>query len=588
MPPISSKTEKPKDTKKTVRRLTAYLLRYRYALLLALLLSVGGNLLALVGPKLSGSAINAIQGPGNVAFQRVFHYVRLMIVFYIASSLMNYLLSILMMKIGRTIARNMRNDVFDKLMKLPVGYFDRNQTGDIISRVSYDIDVINGSLSTDVVQLFSSLITVAGAFIMMLVVCPPLVIAACITIPISVVYTRHMTRKTRPMFARRSACYGKLNGFTEEMFSGQKTLQAYVHEARSVRDFDRINDEACEAFYNTEYYGTMIGPSVNFINNLSLSLVAILGSIFYMYRIVTLGDISSFVLYSRKFSGPINEVANIFHEFLSALAAAERVFRLLDEPEESPDKGNALPLKETRGDVELRDITFGYSKEKIILSNVNLRADAGKLIAIVGPTGAGKTTIINLLMRFYDPQSGQVLLDGTDHLDYTRSSLRHAYAMVLQDTWLFHGTVYDNIAYGRENATREEVVAAAKAARIHKYIMCLPKGYDTIITEDGSNISKGQKQLLTIARAMLYQSRMLILDEATSNVDTQTERQIQKAMRTLMQGKTCFVIAHRLSTIQHADRILVIDGGTIAEQGTHQELLAKKGIYYTMYQSQFQ
>ncbi len=588
MPPLSTKTEKPKDTKKTMRRLAVYLLRYRVGLLLALLFSVGANLLALVGPKLSGSAINAIQGPGNVDFSRVFHYVRLMILFYVLSSLMNYLLSVLMMKIGRAIARNMRNDVFEKLMKLPVSFFDRNQTGDIISRVSYDIDVINSSLSTDVVQLFSSLITVIGAFIMMLVVCPPLVLAACVTIPLSIFYTRHMTKKTRPMFARRSACYGNLNGFSEEMFSGQRTLQAYVHEERSIRDFDRINDEACDAFYDTEYYGTMIGPSVNFINNLSLSLVAILGSVLYMYKVVRLGDISSFVLYSRKFSGPINEIANIFHEFLSALAAAERVFRLLDEPEETPDKEDARLPEEIRGSVALKDITFGYTKEKIILSGVNLLAKPGQLIAIVGPTGAGKTTIINLLMRFYDPQQGRILLDGTDHLDYTRSSVRRAYAMVLQDTWLFHGTVYDNIAYGREGASREEVVAAAKAARIHKYIMCLPKGYDTIITEDGGNISKGQKQLMTIARAMLYQSPMLILDEATSNVDTQTERQIQKAIRTLMQGKTCFVIAHRLSTIQHADCILVIDGGAIAEQGTHDELLAKKGLYYTMYHSQFQ
>ncbi len=589
MPPLSSKTDKPKDTKGTALRLLSYLSRYRLALLLCLLLSVAGNLFSLLGPKLSGNAIDAIAGgEGAVLFDRVYYFARWMLILYILSAVFSYLLSVLMMRIGRNIGKCLRGEVFNKLMRLPVSFFDTNQTGDIISRVSYDIDVISNSLSTDVVQILSSLVTVIGAFIMMLLVCPQLVGVVLITIPLSVCYSRHMVKVTRPVLSRRSASYGALNGFSEEMFSGQKTIQAYVHEDASLAEFETCNGEACDAYYAAERYAAKIGPTVGFINNLSLALTAMFGSILYMYEVVLLGQISSFVLYTRKFSGPINELANMANEILSALAAAERVFRLLDETEEVADVPNAKELHDVRGDVTLENIAFSYVPEKPILTGVNLTADAGKMIAIVGPTGSGKTTIINLLMRFYDPVSGTVRIDGTNHLEFTMESLRRAYALVLQDTWVFHGTIYENIAYGRTDATKDEVIAAAKAAHIHKYIMCLPEGYDTVITEDGGNISKGQKQLLTIARAMLYDANMLILDEATSNVDTRTERQIQQAMRTLMADKTCFVIAHRLSTIQHADTILVIGDGTIAERGTHEELMAKKGRYYALYQAQFE
>ena len=334
--------------------------------------------------------------------------------------------------------------------------------------------------------------------------------------------------------------------------------------------------------------GMTMGPTVGFINNLGLALIGLVGAVFYLWKIVDLGQISSFVLYSRKFSGPINEIANIINEIYSALAAAERVFRLLDEPEEVKDIYGAKTLSDVQGDVGMKNVSFGYVPGRTILHNLNLKADAGKTIAIVGPTGAGKSTIINLLMRFYDVDAGEILVDGHEIRTLTRDSLRRAYAMVLQETWLFHGTIYENIAYGKENATMEEVVAAAKAARIHSYIMRLPDGYQTVISEDGTNISKGQKQLLTIARAMLYDTQMLILDEATSNVDTSTERQVQQAMRSLMAGRTCFVIAHRLSTIQNADRILVLDYGDVVEQGTHDELMVQKGFYYRLYASQFE
>lgn len=592
MPPKSqrdTKKERPRDAKGTLLRTWHYITRFRLLMIFIALMCIGSNLLALVGPSLAGQAIDeAAAGAGRVDFGRVWHYARLMLLFYVSSSVLTILINFLMMNVGRNIARQMRSDVFCKLMKLPVGYFDRNAAGDIISRVSYDIDVLSTSISTDIVQIMTSIVTVLGSLFMMIYISPLLSLMVLITIPLSVLYTRYMGKKTRPLFARRSAAYGKMNGYVEEMFSGQKTILAYAQEDPVLNKFEDINAEASEAFYWANHYSMTIGPTMNFINNLGLALLGMFGSVLYLKDYVSLAQISSFVLYSRKFSGPINEIANIVNEIYSALAAAERVFRLLDETEEPADAADAAELTDVRGDVDISNVSFGYTPEKIILRDFNLKAEAGKLIAIVGPTGAGKTTVINLLMRFYDVNTGEIRVDGREILTLTRESLRRAYAMVLQDTWLFNGTIYENIAYGREGATRDEVVEAAKAAKIHHYIMQLPDGYDTVINEDGGNISKGQKQMLTIARAMLYDSRMLILDEATSNVDTDTERRIQTAMRRLMAGRTCFVIAHRLSTIRNADRILVVNNGNIVEQGTHQELMSAKGFYHQLYVSQFE
>jgi len=592
MPPRGqrdTKKEKPRDAKGTLLRIWRYVSRFRALMIGISLMCIASNLLALVGPSLAGRAIDeAAAGPGKVDFSRVWHYARLMLLFYISSSVLTLLINYLMMNVGRNIARQMRSDVFYKLMKLPVGYFDRNAAGDIISRVSYDIDVLSTSISTDIVQIMTSVVTVFGSLFMMIYISPVLSLMVLVTIPLSILYTRYMGKKTRPLFARRSAAYGKMNGYVEEMFSGQKTILAYAQEDPILNKFENINREASDAFYWANHYGMTIGPTMNSINNLGLALLGMFGSLLYLKDLASLAQISSFVLYSRKFSGPINEIANIVNEIYSALAAAERVFRLLDEAEEAQDIADARTLTGVRGDVELKNVSFGYTPGKVILRDFNLKAEAGKLIAIVGPTGAGKTTIINLLMRFYDVNTGEIRVDGHEIRSLTRESLRRAYAMVLQDTWLFNGTIYDNIAYGKENALREDVVEAAKAARIHHFIMQLPEGYDTVISEDGGNISKGQKQMLTIARAMLYDARMLILDEATSNVDTGTERQIQAAMRQLMTGKTCFVIAHRLSTIQNADRILVVNDGNIVEQGTHRELMEKKGTYYKLYNSQFE
>ncbi len=397
-----------------------------------------------------------------------------------------------------------------------------------------------------------------------------------------------ITGKTRPLFRLRSRKLGELNGFVEEMITGQKTLKAYHQEENTIQKFDERNAEAVEAYYRAEYYGSVVGPAVNFINNLSLALISIFGALLFLAGQMSIGSISSFILYSRKFSGPINEAANIMSELQSALAAAERVFYMIDEPAEVSDRKEAVALSDVKGDVLLENVNFGYTKEQMIIKGLNLHAVPGKLVAIVGPTGAGKTTLINLLMRFYDVQSGHIEVDNQEICHVTRSSLRKAYAMVLQDTWLFQGTVFENIAYGKQGATLEEVTNAAKAAKIHSYIKRLPQGYGTILTDEGTNISKGQKQLLTIARAMLLNAPMLILDEATSNVDTRTEQQIQQAMRKLMENKTCFVIAHRLSTIQNADVILVVNHGEIVEQGTHKELMDQKGFYYQLYRAQFE
>ncbi len=583
------KYEKPKNRKGTILRLARYMVQYKYRVLFALGLTVASNLLALMGPMLSGYAIDAIEpGVGRVDFARVFYYAALMVIFYLVSSALSYVLSVLMIHISRKVVYKMREDVFTHLMELPVGYFDTHQTGDIISRISYDIDTVNTSLANDLVQILTTLITVVGAFSMMIAISPRLVLIFAFTVPLSTFLTKLITGKTRPLFRLRSRKLGELNGFVEEMITGQKTLKAYHQEENTIRKFDGKNEEAVEAYYRAEYYGSVVGPTVNFINNLSLTLVSVFGALLFLAGKMRIGSISSFILYSRKFSGPINEAANIMSELQSALAAAERVFNMIDEPAEMADSENAVELCQVRGDVRLENVSFGYTKEQQIIKNLNLRAPHGKLIAIVGPTGAGKTTLINLLMRFYDVQDGYIFVDNREIRDVTRTSLRKGYAMVLQDTWLFQGTVFENIAYGRQNATLEDVVEAAKAAKIHSYIMRLPQGYDTVLTDEGTNISKGQKQLLTIARAMLLDAPMLILDEATSNVDTRTERQIQQAMRKLMEHKTCFVIAHRLSTIQNADEILVVNHGEIVEQGTHGALMERQGSYYQLYQAQFE
>lgn len=588
-----------KTRRKVLLRLGGYLWRCKWLVLAAFVLMVSSNLFALIGPKLSGAAINAIDlGSGHVDFDAVFKYAGLMVLSYFAAAVLSLGLALLLVQLGQKITYTLRREIFNRLMQLPVGYFDTHATGDIISHISYDVDTVNASLSHDLLQICSSVVTVVFSLAMMISISPVIIVIFVVTVPISIAITRIKSKRVRPLFRLRSAKLGALNGYAEEMMSGQRTIRAYGREATVVGKFDERNDDASAAYYDADYHGAAIGPSVNFINNLSIALVIMVGGIFFMLSLtgvtspasiifLQLGDLSAFVQYSRKFAGPINEFANILADLQSALAAAERVFRLIDELPEPDDAKDAAVLTDVKGDVSLEHVRFGYVPEKVIIKDLSLDAAAGSTIAIVGPTGAGKTTVINLLMRFYDVNSGKILIDGNEIRNVTRASLRGAYTMVLQDTWLFGGTVAENIAYGKEGASEEEIHAAARAAHIDSFIETLPQGYDTVLTDNGSGISKGQKQLITIARAMLADASMLILDEATSNVDSRTEQQIQEAMHRLMKGRTCFVIAHRLSTIQNADLILVMKDGNVIEQGNHEALMHAGGFYAGLYNSQF-
>ena len=579
---------KPKEkTSVVLLKLWRYLAKYRFIIVFAAVLSILGNALGLLSPKLSGEAIKAIELETGVDFPVVIRYVLLMIGVAAASSLISWGLSAIMIRLSRNVVSKMRKDLFDHMTTLPISFFDAHQTGDVLSILSYDVDTVGATLSTDLTQIISSLVTVVGSFFMMVTLAPELLLVFAVTIPCSIAITRWRAKIVRPLFSRRSRMLGAMNGYSEEAVSGLKTIRAYHQEDEFNTRFRTHNDNAVHATWHADHTAAVTGPTVNLINNLSLAAVSVFGALMYMGGRILLGDVSAFVLYSRKFSGPINEFANILAEIQSSLAAAERVLGLLALSPEPADDPDAQPIGDCRGHIEFRDVSFGYEADKTVLHHISYTAEPGKVMAIVGETGCGKTTMINLLMRFYDVTEGAILLDGVDIRKLKRDELRRQFTMVLQDTWLFDGTVFENIAYGRDGVTREDVIRAAKAAHIHDMIQSLPQGYDTVLTGSGNSISKGQKQLLTIARAMLIDSSMLILDEATSNVDTQTERRIQDAMLKLMHGRTCFVIAHRLSTITGADCILVMDKGRIVESGTHGELLEKKGMYYELYHAQF-
>lgn len=595
---MNKNKEKNKNEKGAVLRLFGYVAREWYLFVPAVIFTLISNQLALMGPSFSGDAIDAIVSPLGVNMDTVLKNVISMVICYIISAILSYTMAVIMIHLSQRIVYKMRGELFDKLTRLPISFFDNVTTGDIISRISYDIDTINSTLSHDLVQVMTSLYTVVGSLVFMWHISKPMLLIFVITVPISILFTRYRSRKVRPLFSLRSRKLGELNGYAEEMLSGARTISAYGREGEISRRFDERNTDAMTAYYRADYYGATLGPSVNLINNISVSLVAMLGGILYMLSVggraeegtlffITIGGVAKFVQYSRKFAGPINEFANIMHEFQSAFSAARRVFAILDSEEEGADSPNALTLPEPRGEVVLENVCFSYVQGKPILSDISLRVDSGKLVAIVGPTGAGKTTVINLLMRFYDVNSGRIMIDGVPVTDLRRKELRSLFSMVLQDTWLFSGTIYENIAYGSPGASLDEVKRVAREARIDSFIESLPDGYNTKIADDGVGISKGERQLITIARAMLMNTPMLILDEATSNVDSRTEIKIGEAMRRLMQGKTSFVIAHRLSTIKNADLIIVIKDGRIIEGGTHDELLCAGGFYSALYNSQF-
>ncbi|VEU82533.1 ABC-type multidrug/protein/lipid transport system ATPase component [Acholeplasma hippikon] len=546
--------------------------------------------MSLIGPYLTGRMINEMTLNDNkleINFENIFMLAGLMIAFYLVSATMNYFLSVALVKISQSVIHKLRTDLFDKMTKVSVNYFDTTQTGDIISRMSYDIDTISTTISADIMSLITSSITLIVSLVMMIIISIPLLGIYVITIPLSFIITTALSRVIKKRLRARNQQLGILNGYAEEMITAQKTIQSYVQEENVYKQFQQLNKDAEKKSYEAGYYSTTVGPSVNFINNFGTALVSTAGVILYLYSFITVGDLSSFMLYSKRFSGPINQLSNLVADIQSALAAAERIFYVLDQPDEVKDIPNALKEGINEGVIEFNDVSFGYKKDQPVLKNVSFKADKGQMIAIVGQTGAGKTTLVNLLMRYYEIDSGLITLDNEPIQNYQRDYYRKVFSMVLQDTWIFKGSVLDNIKYGNGDVTFDEVVEAAKKAKIHHYISHLPEGYHTILSDDGINISKGQKQLIVIARAMLSKSQILILDEATSNVDTYTEVNIQEAMKNLMKDKTSFVIAHRLSTIRNANLILLMQNGNIIEQGTHEELMDKRGSYYDLFMSQF-
>ncbi|EDQ96321.1 ABC transporter, ATP-binding protein [Intestinibacter bartlettii DSM 16795] len=583
-----SKENKEQSTKYILKRMSKYLYKYKFTIIISIILTIVSNIFALVGPMLSGYAIEVIEkGNGNIDFSKIFYYAFLMIVFYFCSSILSYIISIIMVKTARNVVYSLRKDAFDTLLNLPLSYFDKNSIGDVLSKITYDIDTMGSTLSTDLINILTSIVTLVGSFFMMFTISKKLLLIFFITIPMSAISTKYITNKTRPLFRKRAKKIGDLNGFVEENISGLKIIKAYNKESKSIDEFRNINKNAVDAYYNAEYYGSMTVALISFINNISLAFISTIGSILYLKNEMSLGQISSFVLYSRKFSGPIREISNLISDMQSSFAASERVFRFIDEKREEDDKVDAVKLEKVHGKIDMQNVTFSYDLNEKVLENLNINAKPNTVVAIVGPTGCGKTTIINLIMKFYNRDNGQILVDDKNIDDITKKSMRQAYAMVLQDTWLFEGSIYENIAYGNENATLEDVKRVAKLAQIDDFIEKLPNGYNTIISGNGDNISKGQKQLINIARAMLIDAKMLILDEATSNIDSKTEIQIQNALLEIMKGKTCFIIAHRLSTIKNADQILVLNNGKIVEQGKHEELLEEDGFYANLFKSQF-
>lgn len=570
------------------RRILSYMRSEAWRFLLGMILVIAANVVALWGPRFAGQAIDAMGvAVGQTDFSLAISRALLMLVAYAGSALLNFFMVRLVVRAAQNVVERMRQDTFDKIVELPISYIDTHQAGDLVSRISYDLDLVSQSMTHDFVQVAASSITVLGSLIMMMQISLTLSVVFLLILPATVIFTIYRVKKTRPLFRIRSRKLGEMNAYVEEILFGQKTIRAYDKEDYFADQFGEVNNESIGAYFKADYQAALNGPSISLISNLSLALVSLFGSLLFLQGRFSIGNFSSFILYSRRFSGPINEIANIFADLQSSLSAANRVFSLLEQDSEPADKEDAHVLTDARGEVEFANVSFSYVEDVPVIQDFSFVAEPGSLVAIVGPTGAGKTTLINLLMRFYDPQEGEIRIDSYPIKDLSRKSLRRSFAMVLQDTWLFRGTIRENIAYGRPEASLEEVIQAAEAAHIHDFIESQPLGYDTMLSDEASNLSQGQKQLLTIARAMLLDTPMLILDEATSNVDSHTEIIVQDAMNNLISGRTSFVIAHRLSTIQNADHILLLVDGEIAEEGTHYDLLNKEGAYYDLYQSQF-
>ena len=598
----SKKSEKPKDLKKTLRQLGALLKPYWVKITVVMFFAIASTAFAIASPKILGNATNIIvedfvtmvKTPPNAPVQPVFHFdaIRDIIVFllvlYIISAIFNYIQGWVMTDVTQKITYDLRKDISEKINRLPLKYFDKRTHGEILSRVTNDVETVSQTLNQSLTQIVTSVVMIIGILIMMLSISWLLTLVALIILPISLSLIKFITKRSQIYFVRQQKLLGDVNGHIEEMYAGHQVMRVFNGEKASVEKFNSINEDLYESAWNAQFLSGLMHPLMTFVGNLGYVGVSVVGGWLAINGSLKVGDIQAFIQYVQQFNQPIAQTANIANVMQSTAAAAERVFEFLEEPEQSANPKKPTLLKSPKGEVEFNDVVFGYDSKKPVIKGLNAKIKPGSRVAIVGPTGAGKTTLVNLLMRFYDVDSGEILIDGVNIKDMKREDVRKLFGMVLQDTWMFNGTIRENLIYGKPNASEEEIMKAAKEAQVDHFVRSLPGGYEMELNEEASNVSAGEKQLLTIARAMLTKTPMLILDEATSSVDTRTEVQIQKAMDNLMEGKTSFVIAHRLSTIRNADLILVMNDGNVIEQGTHDSLMKQAGFYAKLYNSQFE
>ncbi len=588
--------EKAKDFKGAMMRLVKYMERYKFRLILMVLFAVGGTVFNIVGPKILGKAttelfnglVSKINGGSGINFDKIVQILLACLCLYLVSALLSFIQGFIMTGISNDVTYSLRKDISQKINRIPMKYFESRTHGEILSRITNDVDTLQMGINQSVTQLITSCTTLIGVLVMMLSINVWMTLAALLILPISMAIISKVMKHSQKYFQAQQKYLGEVNGQVEEIYSGHNVVKAFNKEESVISEFEKTNEKLYSSAWRSQFFSGMMMPIMQFVGNLGYVMVALLGGFMVIKSKIEVGDVQAFFQYIRNFTQPIQQIAQVTNMLQSSAAASERVFEFLDVEEEEQTVENPADVSHVDGNVEIRHTSFGYDPNKIIIHDFSADIKAGQKVAIVGPTGAGKTTMIKLLMRFYDVNSGEILIDGHNIKDFNRSELRELFGMVLQDTWLFHGTIMENIRYGRLDATDEEVIAAAKAAHAHHFIMSQPGGYQMVLNEETNNISQGQKQLLTIARAILADNRLLILDEATSSVDTRTEERIQKAMDNLMKGRTSFVIAHRLSTIRDADLILVMKDGDIIEQGTHKALLEAGGFYANLYNSQFE
>ena len=588
--------EKAKDFKGTMGKLMSYLGTFKIGILVVMLFAAGSTVFTIVGPKILGNAtteifnglVSKVSGGAGIDFDKIGKILLTVLALYGVSALFSYIQGFIMTGVSQKLTYRMRKEISEKINRMPLNYFDTMTHGEVLSRVTNDVDTLSQSLNQSATQIITSVTTIIGVLIMMLSISPMMTLIALLILPVSMGLISVIVKHSQTHFRNQQEYLGHVNGQVEEVYGGQNIVRAFNKEEDVIKEFDETNEILYQSAWKSQFFSGMMMPIMQFVGNLGYVAVAIVGGYFVIQNRIEVGDIQSFIQYVRNFTQPITQVAQVANMLQSTAAAAERVFEFLDEDEEDQTVEHPVSVEGLKGNVEFEHVRFGYNEDRIIINDFSAKVKDGQKIAIVGPTGAGKTTMIKLLMRFYDVNEGAILVDGHNVKDFNRSELRQMFGMVLQDTWLFHGSIKDNIRYGKLDATDEEVIEAAKAAYVHRFVQTLPEGYDMELNEEANNVSQGQKQLLTIARAILADSPILILDEATSSVDTRTEERIQKAMDNLMKGRTSFVIAHRLSTIRDADMILVMKDGDIVEQGSHEELLKKNGFYAELYNSQFE